>query len=76
MLLKKIYASKIQCKICNESDVQIVSLVDRRNKPLCTVICTGCGLVRTDPVPTKTDLDLYYAQHYRADYKKTLRPKI
>ena len=46
---------------------------DRDGSALRTVLCTGCGLVRSDPMPA--DLDAYYREHYRQDYKGTFVPK-
>ncbi len=42
---------------------------DRRLKLLTTVVCAGCGLLRTDPMPTEEELAAYYRHHYRADYQ-------
>ena len=63
------------CKICGTHDSEIVGLRGRDGAPLTTVICTGCGLVHSWPLPSKAELDAYYASRYRSDYKATLTPK-
>ncbi|NBN62209.1 methyltransferase domain-containing protein [Microvirga tunisiensis] len=63
------------CKVCGTHDSEIVGLKGRDGSPLTTVICTGCGLVHSWPLPSKAELDAYYASRYRSDYKATLTPK-
>jgi 2-polyprenyl-3-methyl-5-hydroxy-6-metoxy-1,4-benzoquinol methylase len=63
------------CTICHSHELQIVSRIDRRGQPLTTAICTGCGLVHSHPIPTQDELEAYYRQHYRSDYKQTTTPK-
>jgi SAM-dependent methyltransferase len=43
--------------------------MDRRLKRLTSLCCDGCGLVRTDPMPTDAELDAYYRREYRQDYQ-------
>lgn len=57
------------CALCGGTDTLPVSDWDRRLKKLTTVVCAGCGLVRTDPMPTEAELAEYYRHHYRADYQ-------
>ncbi len=58
------------CNLCNATDVRVVALRDRDRRPLRTVMCTGCGLVRCDPMPDPDMLDQYYRERYRIDYKR------
>ncbi|MCA3070594.1 MAG: class I SAM-dependent methyltransferase [Rhodocyclaceae bacterium] len=62
------------CNLCNATDVRVVSLRDRDGRPLRTVMCTGCGLVRCDPMPDPDMLDQYYRERYRIDYKRQRAP--
>jgi len=57
------------CVLCGAHDATLVSRYDRRLKRLDTVLCEGCGLLRTDPMPTEAELAEYYRHHYRADYQ-------
>lgn len=57
------------CCLCGARDTLPLSAHDRRLKRLTTVICAGCGLLRTDPMPTEAELADYYRHHYRADYQ-------
>jgi 2-polyprenyl-3-methyl-5-hydroxy-6-metoxy-1,4-benzoquinol methylase len=63
------------CKICHAAEASIIGTEDRDGSPLTTVICTGCGLVHTHPVPTLEELTEYYTLHYRQSYKNTHAPK-
>jgi 2-polyprenyl-3-methyl-5-hydroxy-6-metoxy-1,4-benzoquinol methylase len=65
----------IPCCLCGKSEISLLSERDRHGKPLTTVICTGCGLVRHHPLPTPEEVRQYYEKDYRLDYKKTLAPK-
>ena len=65
-----------ECRICAGKDRRVVSGVGRDAKPLTTVICTGCGLVHSHPIPTKEELDRFYAVDYRKAYKSTYEPKL
>lgn len=62
------------CPLCGSDALEEVSMRDRDGSTLRTVLCTGCGLVRSDPMPA--DLDDYYREHYRQDYKGTFVPKL
>ncbi|MBY0338675.1 MAG: class I SAM-dependent methyltransferase [Acetobacteraceae bacterium] len=57
------------CALCGSRESLPLSRHDRRLKRLTTVVCAGCGLVRTDPMPTESELAEYYRHHYRADYQ-------
>jgi len=57
------------CVLCGSREALPLSRHDRRLKHLTTVICAGCGLIRTDPMPTEAELADYYRHHYRADYQ-------
>ena len=59
----------IPCNICGSEDKTLISSKDRRWKPLKTVACTECGLMRTDPMPTEEELNRYYRDEYRFDYQ-------
>lgn len=59
----------IPCNLCGSEDKTLISSKDRRWKPLNTVACTYCGLMRTDPMPTEEELNRYYRDEYRFDYQ-------
>ncbi|KMO40054.1 methyltransferase type 11 [Methylobacterium tarhaniae] len=60
------------CNLCGGTETLTVAETDRRLKRLRSVACTGCGLIRTDPMPTAAELDAYYASAYRAAYQFAL----
>lgn len=57
------------CALCGSRETLPLSRHDRRLKHLTSVICAGCGLIRTDPMPTEEELADYYRHNYRADYQ-------
>lgn len=60
------------CNLCGGTETLVVAETDRRLKRLRSVACTGCGLIRTDPMPNAAELDAYYASAYRAAYQFAL----
>lgn len=70
-----VFKSEESCKICGESEVRLVSRVGRNFQKLDTVICTGCGLVHSYPIPSKAVLDEYYRKQYRSEYKNAYKPQ-
>lgn len=64
----------IACPLCGHDTAKPVSGIDRRLKFLPTVVCEGCGLLYTNPMPTEAELDWYYRRLYRLDYQLVLSP--
>lgn len=65
---------KIACNLCGSHEKSVIGSRDRWLNPLTNVICTKCGLIRVDPMPTDAELDRYYTDHYRLHYQSTLEP--
>ncbi len=65
---------KIACNLCGSGEKSVIATRDRWLNPLTNVICTNCGLIRVDPMPTDAELDRYYTDHYRLHYQSTLEP--
>lgn len=65
----------IPCNACGATEVLQVSDRDRDGRPLRTVLCTGCGLVWTDPRPSAEAIKGFYTHHYRSSYKGSAEPK-
>lgn len=57
------------CNLCGSNVTLSLATWDRRIKRLNTVACAGCGLIRTDPMPTAEELSEYYRYSYRLDYQ-------
>lgn len=57
------------CNLCGSAQKVLICSTDRRLKPLKTVACADCGLMRTDPMPTDDELNAYYSSGYRKDYQ-------
>lgn len=57
------------CVLCGGRHGAVITRLDRRLKPLTTLACTDCGLIRTDPMPTEAELAAYYRALYRLDYQ-------
>lgn len=60
---------QVECDLCGETDYELICENDRRFKRLLTVACTGCGLMRTNPMPTPDEVSRYYKEIYRWDYQ-------
>ena len=71
-----IFKSEISCPICLTFERKIISKIGRNFKKLTTVICTGCGLIHSYPIPTQSELKKFYENEYRKDYKSTIKPKL
>jgi 2-polyprenyl-3-methyl-5-hydroxy-6-metoxy-1,4-benzoquinol methylase len=65
---------KIACNLCGSREHTVLATRDRWLNPLTNVICTQCGLIRVDPMPTGAELDRYYTDHYRLHYQSTPEP--
>lgn len=63
------------CVLCGSAQVEVVSRADRHGKPLVTVLCGGCGVLRNDPVPGEAELEAFYRKDYRTDYKGAAEPR-
>lgn len=63
------------CPLCRQSAAVLAGDKDRSGRPLTTLFCLGCGLLRIDPLPTAADLRAYYLERYRLEYKGVLRPR-
>lgn len=63
------------CKLCESTTHRIVATEDRDGRPLTTVMCNGCGLIKSHPLPSREQLDEYYKKQYRSDYKGARTPK-
>ena len=57
------------CMLCGSADTLPLARHDRRLKRLTSVVCAGCGLIRTDPMPSEAELGEYYRSIYRLDYQ-------
>ena len=66
----------VPCNLCGAPDYEVVGRTDREGRPLQTVMCRSCGLVRTNPRPTVAAMDRYYAAAYRSDYTGASAPAL
>lgn len=64
------------CFICGNEQRKVVALRGRGGEPLTTVICTGCGIIHSMPVPDKEQLDIFYRDQYRRMYKGVHKPRM
>ena len=67
---------EVPCNLCGGRDYDVVGRADREGRPLQTVMCRACGLLGTNPRPAAADMDRYYAQEYRSDYKGASMPAL
>lgn len=66
----------LACICCGETKREIISRTGRNFTKLTTVICTGCGLIHSDPIPTKEELKNFYERDYRLNYKSVPEPLL
>lgn len=62
----------LPCPVCASNKHSLVARMDRRLKPLTTVMCDDCGLFYSNPMPTTEELSNYYKKEYRKDYQFAL----
>ena len=62
----------VPCPVCSSNNKSFIARMDRRLKPLTTVMCDDCGLFYSNPMPTKDELAIYYQKEYRKDYQFAL----
>jgi 2-polyprenyl-3-methyl-5-hydroxy-6-metoxy-1,4-benzoquinol methylase len=66
----------VPCNLCGAPEYDVVGRIDREGRPLQTVMCRACGLVRTNPRPAVAAMDGYYASTYRTDYTGASAPAL
>jgi SAM-dependent methyltransferase len=62
------------CELCGGDRHEVVGRRDRYGNRLRTVLCRGCGLVFTNPMPTDEEVDRFYERHYRNLYHGAYAP--
>ncbi len=65
----------IACNLCGNHSHDIVGTHDRYGNTLRVVICTNCGLVFLNPMPSDAEVDLFYTRYYRKLYHYTCEPR-
>jgi 2-polyprenyl-3-methyl-5-hydroxy-6-metoxy-1,4-benzoquinol methylase len=73
--MTKLSSAVSHCEICNGTEFQQIASTDRDRALLPTVICLQCGIVFTNPRPSAEELETYYRDEYRVQYKDSLRPR-
>jgi SAM-dependent methyltransferase len=63
------------CLLCTSESAVVISETARDGAPLTTVLCEGCGLARSHPLPDALELATFYRENYRILYKATYQPK-
>jgi len=57
--------------LCGSADDVVVACKDRHGIPLRTVLCRGCGLLRSDPYLSADALVKFYGNEYRPIYEQS-----
>lgn len=65
----------VPCNLCGSMERKTVGTRDRYFNPLHTALCTNCGLVATDPMPTEDEVTRYYTNDYRVHYHNITEPR-
>ena len=69
-------SDRTSCPLCESKSQATIAEKGRSGEDLHTVLCQGCGLVFTSPVPTEPEVAAYYAKEYRRSYKGVAQPKL
>lgn len=70
------FTTEMPCPVCSSLERRYVSEIGRNFKSLETVICKGCGLLHSNPIPSKVELDTFYEKKYRSSYKFARKPRL
>ena len=65
-----------ECGLCEGNSAHLIESHDRHGKPLRVVVCANCGVIHNDPIPSASDLSIFYTNEYRKSYKGTTEPKL
>ncbi|CAM3811140.1 class I SAM-dependent methyltransferase [Parendozoicomonas haliclonae] len=64
------------CQFCHHPAFTPVSSKDAKTgQPLPVGMCDGCGLVQVINMPSEEELNSYYREDYRQDYKGVITPR-
>lgn len=63
------------CPVCLADAGVTLSRRSRDGTPLHTILCQGCGIARTDPLPKAGELEAFYREEYWLTYKGVLTPR-
>ncbi len=63
-----------ECDLCGGNEVELLTSRDRRGGALPTVVCTNCGLISHQAIPSDQELADYYAHEYRHEYHGEREP--
>jgi len=67
---------RIDCPVCQNAESRTIAPIDRNFKLSNTVMCTRCGMVFTNPMPSEEELNDFYANFYRFLHQGALfRPR-
>lgn len=70
-----LHSAEQHCNLCEARSFELISDRDRHGDPLRTVLCTECGLIRTECIPDHARLRDFYAHEYRKLYKRAEEPR-
>jgi len=64
------------CVICDKDNFELVSQSDRYGFRFDKKLCKNCGLLQTNPMPSKNFFNMFYDKHYRELYRGTRKVDI
>lgn len=65
----------LPCALCGSREREVVGRRDRYLAQLTNALCTHCGLVFLDPMPTADEIEGYYRDQYREHYHGDSKPR-
>jgi ubiquinone/menaquinone biosynthesis C-methylase UbiE len=57
-----------KCEACDSTERDVIASDDRYGMGLTYVICSNCGFIYMDPIPSQEFLEIFYRDHYRKLY--------
>lgn len=65
----------VPCNLCGGSSHRVIGSRDRHGSKLKIVLCTHCGLVFANPMPSDEEVNAFYTRHYRKHYHNAYEPR-
>ena len=63
------------CPLCGSREAEPIATEARDGSRLNSIACLGCALLRSDPIPSDSELRGFYESSYRMSYKGVCEPK-
>ncbi len=66
---------KTSCNLCTASDGELLATRDREGHKNFKVLCSNCGLIYSNSIPSLEELEIFYQQGYERKFNNVFVPK-